>query len=184
MHQITSSPSGKECLLPLAAGCLPENNCQEAWHKVAKRQVKGCMRASTSKCLEMSIPLLTRLDGLRMPDHLSFELHSVSTDTLEKAQLLAEDADNTIWSDTEGEYFVLRKAQKKYKKVTDALVAKYRAMLDGKDPPGLPAEDKEKRYDAIEAIAKSLRRVIVAEKGTVPDSTYFNPFKLECRLYF
>ena len=66
------------------------------------------------------------------------------------------------------------------------MIAKYRAMLDGDDPAGLPRKDKEKkkweeRYEAIEAIAKSLRRVIVAEASTIPESTHFNPFKLECR---
>ena len=47
---------------------------------------------------------------------------------------------------------------------------------------GLPA-DKALRFEYISDICKSMRRVIVAQEGTVPRSDWFNPFKLECRCY-
>lgn len=81
---------------------MPENNCQEAWHKVAKRNVAKEMRGSTEKCLEMTIPKITQCDGIRMPTYLSYELHAVSTPTLQKAKLIADDADKCIFSDTYG----------------------------------------------------------------------------------
>ena len=82
---------------------MPENNCQEAWHKIVWRNVKAELHGSTTCCLENSIPKMTMLDGVRMPDHISFEMHSVSTLILQKAQKIALDADNTIFSDTAGE---------------------------------------------------------------------------------
>ena len=167
--------------LVVLSGCLPENNSQESWHKVAKRNISTLLRGSIEKCLETTIPRLAALDGLRMPDKLSFKLYSVSSEILKKAFILASDTDRYIFSDTPDEYYVLRMASD-FKKVDTSLIMKYRAMLHDEELSHLPT-DKEKKYKALVKIAKSVRRVVPAEENTIPESHYFNPFNLACRCY-
>ena len=164
------------------AGCLPENNCQESWHKVAKRNIEGLLRGSTKRCLEVALPRLTILDGIRMPRRISFALKCVSSGTLEKAKETSENADKTIFSDTDNEYFVLRLSSK-YKAIDKALVTKYRSMMEGDVPAGTPVQDKGKRWKACLEIAQSMRRVTLAKKHSIPESKHFNPFKFECRCF-
>ena len=111
-----------------------------------------------------------------MLDRISFEIRCVNTEVLKKALFIHANEEKFIFSDTEDEYFVLRPSQTKYKKITDALVSKYRALLtEGEivypknSLRGLPA-DKALRFEYISDICKSMRRVIVAQEGTVPRS--------------
>ena len=148
---------------------------------MAKRNVAPFLRGSTETALEKTIPLLTALDGIKMPDMLSFKLYCVANETLEKAFILATDTDKYIFSDTADEYYVLRLSSD-FKKIEPSLVAKYRALLYGDGLSHLPT-DKEKKYKALMKIAASVRRVVKAEQGTIPESRYFNPFGLACKCY-
>ena len=135
--------------------------------------------------------MMTELDGLRMPRRIGFTVYWVNTEVLKKARAIQMESDKYIFSDTEDEYYVLRPNQTVFKKITLELVNKYRKLLTEGDAVypknkmrGLPSSGNlmySDRFEYISAIAQSMRRVIVAEEGTVPVSTAFNPFKLECR---
>ena len=61
------------------AGCndhpliLPSNQCQESWHRVIMRLLKGKLRGSTEFVLNTSLPRLLLDDTINMPSTLCFE---------------------------------------------------------------------------------------------------------------
>ena len=115
-------------------GCLPENNCEESWHKRIKAAIAMYLRGSTTVCLKKAIPRMSKLDGKKMPAELTMTLQVVKTDSLKKAKLVADkSAGNMIYTDKEGEYFVLRRNVQE-KCITKSMVKKYRQMLEGESP--------------------------------------------------
>ena len=89
-------------------GCLPENNCQESWHKIAKAAIKMYLRGSTFRCIDLAIPRLAKLDSLKMGTYLSMDLQIVKNKTLTKALYIEQKGLMMIFSDTPDEFFVLR----------------------------------------------------------------------------
>ena len=77
---------------------------------------------------------MSKLDGKKMPAELTMTLQVVKTDSLKKAKLVADkSAGNMIYTDKEGEYFVLRRNVQE-KCITKSMVKKYRQMLKGESP--------------------------------------------------
>ena len=96
-----------------------------------KAGVAMYLRASTTVCIERTIPRMTKLDGRKMPTNLSMNLQAVRTDVLKKAKFVADkSAGNMIYTDKQGEYFVLRRSATE-KCITKCMVQKYRQMMKG-----------------------------------------------------
>lgn len=172
---------GTNCI----TGCLPENNCQEAWHKIAKRAIKMYLRGSTTKCLELAIPLLARMDSMKMAVELKpMELQCVPTKTLEKALKVYQKGLTMVFTDTPMEYLVLRRGLLQ-KSITKTMVNNYRKMMEGSLPvlQGQEKVNKVKKLKALRNMAKTFRVVKLANKGTIPVSTMYNPMGLECRCW-
>ena len=182
VYVFDESPSTQTLLMysyAIATGCMPENNCQESWHKVVKAAIHMYLRGSTVRCLEKAIPHLSSIDALRMGATLKpMELQCVTTKTLQKALVLTEKGLRMIFSDTNNEYFVLR-ISTGHRFFTKTMINDYRKLMNKQEPKSTDPSLK-KRWENVMRIAKTLRRVTVAEATTIPVSTMYNPMHLQC----
>ena len=57
--------------------CTPSQNTQESWHKqILQSRIPGMFKGSTEHCLAVAMPQLVRIDGIQIPDILSFEVRT------------------------------------------------------------------------------------------------------------
>lgn len=57
--------------------CTPSQNTQESWHKqILQSKIPGMFKGSTEHCLAVAMPQLVRIDGIQLPDLLSFEVRT------------------------------------------------------------------------------------------------------------
>ena len=121
-------------------GCMlftPHNQAQESWHKqILRSKIPGMFKGSTEGVFSTALPKLIRVDGLMMPNVLTFDVPAIPRSMVEKAKWLVDHKKTHIVEEEDDEhdddsvahtkYFVLRKDNPGgFKKISDRMVDFY-----------------------------------------------------------
>ena len=130
-------------------GCMlftPHNQAQESWHKqILRSKIPGMFKGSTEGVFTTALPKLIRIDGLMLPNVLTFDVPAIPRSMLDKAKWLVDHRKTHIAEEEDDEhdddsvahtkYFVLRKDNPGgYKKITTKMIDFYEECSRGATP--------------------------------------------------
>ena len=124
----------------------PHNQAQESWHKqILRSKIPGMFKGSTEGVFTTALPKLIRIDGLMLPNVLTFDVPAIPRSMLDKAKWLVDHRKTHIAEEEDDEhdddsvahtkYFVLRKDNPGgYKKITTKMIDFYEECSRGATP--------------------------------------------------